>query len=487
MSAAIVTSDVDDGAVVVEKSAEAATAVAEPLCGSADDVDRAGPADAHAVVNITATRPSRQAAARRTIDDALTPRFCRVRPPVHSTAVNHRRLILIFGLLSALFSAGYGVMFTMLDDFRDKYGISPGALGVVVAVGFFSSFFAQVLIAPRADRGHARQLVYLGMLFNVAGLVAMAFGTNVAVLILARVVMGIGAGMAQPAVRRIVILADPNHLGQNIGRLLAADVAGFAAGPAVSAVLVSPFGIAAPFLVIAAATVACLPIITRIKVTETAAADQPKTRFAFDLLRSRPYVGAVCLGAAVFLMVGTFDALWVLVLSDLHTSDVIANLGITLFALPLIFLGPFGGRLAQRVGPIRLGSIGLLIGAGFMFSYGQLPSGIAMFTVSMFHALNDGITVSSSGVAVGLVAPHDRQAGAQGLLGGVQTLIGGIAAITAGALYQGAGRAVAYSVCAASMVVLVVLGIACVGPKWSAIPDADPVTPDDDAHLATIA
>jgi MFS family permease len=185
-------------------------------------------------------------------------------------------------------------------------------------------------------------------------------------------------------------------------------------------------------------------------------------------------------------MVGTFDALWVLVLSDLHTSDVIANLGITLFALPLIFLGPFGGRLAQRIGPIRLGSIGLLIGAGFMFSYGQLPSGIAMFTVSMFHALNDGITVSSSGVAVGLVAPHDRQAGAQGLLGGVQTLIGGIAAITAGALYQGAGRAVAYSVCAAAMVVLVVVGIACVGPKWSAKPDVDHTTPDDDTHLATI-
>ena len=162
-------------------------------------------------------------------------------------------------------------------------------------------------------------------------------------------------------------------------------------------------------------------------------------------------------------MIGTFDALWVLVLSDLNTSDVIANLGITLFALPLIFLGPFGGRLAQRVGPIRLGSLGLLLGAFFMFLYGQLPSGIAIFAVSMFHALNDGVTVSSSGVAVGLVAPHDRQAGAQGLLGGVQTLVGGIAAIVAGALYQSAGRGVAYTVCAVSMVVLVVAAIVCAG------------------------
>ena len=56
--------------------------------------------------------------------------------------------------------------------------------------------------------------------------------------------MGLGAGMAMPAIRRIVILADPEHLGHNVGLLLAADVAGFAVGPAISAVLVGPFGIA---------------------------------------------------------------------------------------------------------------------------------------------------------------------------------------------------------------------------------------------------
>jgi MFS family permease len=364
--------------------------------------------------------------------------------------VQHRRLLITFGLLSALFSAGYGVMFTMLDDFRDSYGISASALGLIVAVGFFSSFFAQVFLAPRADRGHARQLVYLGMLFNVAGLVGMAFGHNATLLMLARIVMGIGAGMAAPAIRRIVILADPDHLGQNIGRILAADVAGFAAGPAISALLTKPFGIAAPFLVLAIASIACLPVITRIRVDETDAADRPTTRFAFDLLRSRPYVGAISLGAAVFLMVGTFDALWVLVLSDLNTSDLIANLGITLFAVPLAVLGPFGGRLAQRLGPFRVGSVGLLVGAAMMFSYGRLPSGIAMFSVAMFHAVNDGITVSASGVAVGLVAPADRQAGAQGLMGGVQTLAGGLAAIVASSLYQSSGRATAYTTCAVS-------------------------------------
>jgi MFS family permease len=383
--------------------------------------------------------------------------------------VSNRRLVLAFGVITGLFAAGYGVMFTVLDDFRDTYGIAGGSLGLIVAAGFFASFAAQVFFGPLADRGHARRLVVIGMIVEVVGLVAMAVGRDVVVLLLARIVMGLGAGVAQPAVRRIVIMADPEHLGTNIGRLLAADVAGFTVGPALSAVLVGPLGIAAPFLVIAVATTAFIPVIARVSANVEAPApgtpdhEQPAARFAFDLLRQRAYVGALCFGAAVFLMIGTFDSLWVLVLDDLHTSDWIANLGIILFAIPLMLLGSVGGRLAQRVGPFRTGTVGLLLGSMFIFAYGQLPTGMAMFALSMFHAVSDGLTVSSSGVAVGQVAPAQRQAGAQGLLGGVQTLVGGLAALVAGRLYQGYGRGTAYGAASIAMIVLVIAGLVCVG------------------------
>ncbi len=387
--------------------------------------------------------------------------------------MHSRRLVLTFGVLTGLFASGYGVMFTLLDDFRDEFGISEQALGLIVAVGFFSAFFAQIFFAPMADRGHARKLVYIGMLLNLIGLVGMAFGTSVVILASARIVMGLGAGIAVPSIRRIVILADPDNLGNNIGKLLAADVAGFALGPAISALLVGPFGIPAPFLVIAVASLAVLPIIARVRVDEAPEDERTQARFAFDLLKSRPYVGALCFGSAVFLMIGTFDALWVLVLDDLNTSDWIANLGITLFALPLIVFGSAGGRLAQRVGPFRLGTIGLVLGSMFIFSYGQLQTGGAMFAVSMLHALSDAATVSSSGVAVGMVAPNDRQAGAQGMLGGAQTLVGGIAALVAGALYESHGRGTAYTVCAVMMLVLVGIGLACAGPTWIRRPVVD--------------
>ena len=170
------------------------------------------------------------------------------------------------------------------------------------------------------------------------------------------------------------------------------------------------------------------------------------------------------LGGAVWLMIGSFDALWSLALDDLDADEWLANLGITLFALPLVVLGAIGGRLAQRVGPFRVGSVGLLMGAGFMALYGFMPTAGAMFAVAMVHSLSDGLTVSATGVAVGLVVPPERQAGAQGVLGGIQTLIAGITAPIIGVLYEHSGRALAYSVAAISMVVLIGAGMLLAGP-----------------------
>jgi len=389
-----------------------------------------------------------------------------------------RSRVLTFGLLTSVMASGYGVMFTVLDDFRSAYGISESRLGLIVGIGFISSFLAQVLLAPIADRGHARRLVVIGLGVNVVGLLWLAFGDSLSLLLLGRFVSGLGLGMVFPAIRRIVILGDRERLGRNLGLLLACDVAGFAAGPAVSALLVGPFGLAAPFLLIAAASLCCLPVVMRVRVIESVEA--PRARMAFDLLANRAYVAALCMGAAVYIMIGTFDALWAVVLDDMQASEWVANLGITLFVLPLIVLGPIGGRLAQRVGPFRVGPIGLVAAAGFMALYGVMPSGLWMLAVALAHSVTDGLTVSSTSVAVGMVTPDDRHAGAQGLVGGIQTLLAGMVAVLAGFLYEYFGRVVAYGTATAIMLALVVAAVVLSSearrrPGRTA-PGADPAT-----------
>jgi MFS family permease len=374
-------------------------------------------------------------------------------------------LFVAFGGLMASLAAGYGVLFTIVDDYRDEYGISETAIGAVIGIGFIAAFLSQLVIAPLADRGHARKVVLFGVGINVVGLLLMGFSTTLTPILVGRFISGIGIGAAIPAARRIVILADPNHLGQNLGRLLAADVFGFAMGPAISAALVGPFGIPAPFVVVAVATVVMLPFVARVAVTESG--PTAHRRLAVDLLRIRPFAGAVVLGAAVFVMIGSFDALWALVHDDLGTTKWLANLGITLFALPLIVLGPIGGRWAQVYGPFRVAVIGLVGGAVFMTLYGLMPTGGWIFAVAMVHAVSDGFTVSSTGVAVGMTVPEDRQAGAQGVLGGAQALAAGVMAVVTGTLYDVFGRSIAYAACGAVMLVLVGVGAWLARSAWS--------------------
>lgn len=386
-----------------------------------------------------------------------------------------KRLILTLQLATAILATSYGVMFTMLDDYRNEYGIAESGLGFVVAVGFFASFISQVLIAPLADRGRAKQLLVLGFVLTVLGCLGMGFGTTLTTLLISRIIMGIGAGMALPALRRIVIVADPDNLGTNMGRLLSVDVAGFAVGPIISALTVGALGIAAPFLVIALGVVGVAAALSRVAIPETAREDRPVERFAFDLLKIPPVAGAVMIGLALFLMIGTFDSLWAIMMDDFEAPTWVANAGVSLFALPMVILGPLGGRLAQRVGPYKVGAIGMLNGALFMSLYGILPGPSLIFVVFLLHTINDGLSVTSAGIAVGIAAPAERQAGAQGLLGGLQTLMGGIAASLAGWTYDSQGRATAFFATALVMVALVVTGLILAGPqRWtSGIPRLD--------------
>ena len=370
----------------------------------------------------------------------------------------------VFGALSASLAAGYGVLFTLVGDYRDDYGISETAIGVIIGSGFLAGFVSQIFIAPLADRGLARRLILIGVCANIAGLLLMGFGESLVLILSGRIISGLGIGTALPAIRRIVILSDPDNLGEGLGRLLSSDVFGFALGPAISAVLAEPFGLAAPFIVVSALTAICIPFALSVEVEEKV--DLSGQRLALDLLKSRVVLGAVILGAAVFMMIGAFDALWDLVHEDLETRTWMANLGITFFAIPLVILGPLSGRLAQRLGPFRIGGPGLLIGALFMFLYGQLPSGTWIFGVAMIHALFDGFTISSSGVAVAMAVPEERQAGAQGVIGAAQALTAGITAIIIGGVYEVEGRAAAYTTAAVGMVVLISVAMWLARDYW---------------------
>ena len=363
-------------------------------------------------------------------------------------------------------AAGYGVMFTMLDDWRREYGIQETGLSMIIAIGFFTSFVAQLTIAPLADKGHARKLLSLGMLANAVGAVVMAFGESLPTFLLGRFVMGLGAGIAIPAIKRIVIVSDPENIGRNLGRGVSIEVAGFAIGPVISALTVDAFNLAAPFIIITALTMVFGIIISQLNISETAVEDRTDERFALDLLKLRPVLGSILVGLALYVMIGVYDSLWVIMMDDLQAPNWVGNAGVALFGLPWIFFGTLGGKIAQRHGPLRVSAFGLAMGALYMTSYGFLSMPYLMLGIGLSQSILDSLTVTGTGIAVAQATPPERQAGASGLLGGMQTLTGGVSAVAAGVLYEHFGQAFAFSATGIVMALLVTVGCVLAGKQW---------------------
>ena len=363
-------------------------------------------------------------------------------------------------------AAGYGVMFTMLDDWRSEYGIQETGLSMIIAIGFFTSFVAQLTIAPLADKGHARKLLSLGMLANAVGAVIMALGESLPAFLLGRFVMGLGAGIAIPAIKRIVIVSDRENIGRNLGRGVSIEVAGFAIGPVIAALTVDTFNLAAPFIIITVLTMIFGIIISRLNISETAVEDQTDERFALDLLKLRPVLGSILVGLALYVMIGVYDSLWVIMMDDLQAPNWVGNAGVALFGLPWIIFGTLGGKIAQRHGPLRVSAFGLGLGALYMTSYGFLSMPYLMLGIGLSQSILDSLTVTGIGIAVAQATPTERQAGASGLLGGMQTLTGGISAVAAGAMYENFGQKFAFTATGLAMAILVGLGCFLVGKKW---------------------
>jgi len=380
--------------------------------------------------------------------------------------VHTRRLILTLQFAMGVLAAGYGVMFTMLDDWRSEFGIQETGLSMIIAVGFFTSFVAQLTIAPLADKGHARKLLSLGMLANALGAVIMALGESLPAFLLGRFVMGLGAGIAIPAIKRIVIVSDRENIGRNLGRGVSIEVAGFAIGPVIAALTVDTFNLAAPFIIITVLTMIFGIIISQLNISETAVEDQTNERFALDLLNLRPVLGSILVGLALYVMIGVYDSLWVIMMDDLQAPNWVGNAGVALFGLPWIIFGTLGGKIAQRHGPLRVSAFGLALGALYMTSYGFLSMPYLMLGIGLSQSILDSLTVTGIGIAVAQATPTERQAGASGLLGGMQTLTGGISAVAAGAMYENFGQKFAFTATGLAMAILVGLGCFLVGKKW---------------------
>jgi DHA1 family multidrug resistance protein-like MFS transporter len=357
-------------------------------------------------------------------------------------------------IVTALMSIGYGIVFTLLADIRDKFNFSDGDVGLIAFAGFASGFASQIFLSRFADRGRTALMVRTGIGIAAASMLWMVFATDLWQWVGGRLLFGLGTGMVAPAIRRVVIARDSARVGANLGRQTAFDVGGFVLGPLIAAVLAQLINLRAPFLLLFVTYVGVFLLIGRINLSS---GPQNTTNRALRVLIAQPAMqSALASAIAFYLTIGMFEAIWAILLRDLEAPTWLIGVTLSTFTLPMIFFASRGGALAQSRGPIRILTISITVAAACTFVYGIAPLWLVI-VVSGVHASADAFTMPGNQVAVAMSTPSDQLATGQGLLGATGLAVAGLAALGGAALYGGFGRFTVFTTTSALMMVFVVI------------------------------
>ena len=273
--------------------------------------------------------------------------------------------------------------------------------------------------------------------------------------VLARVLLGLGSGVVSPAIRRLVIVRDPERVGANLGQQMAFDMAGFVLGPLVTAVLAEVLGVRVPFWVLAGLFAVVLVHAWRLDLDS--GAEPVQKRVVRGLLALRPMQSALAASVAFYVTIGVFEAVWAVLLRDRGADTWLIGLTLSLFTVPMIFLAPLGGRAAQSRGPLPVVMVSITVAAACSLSYGFAPLWL-LLAVSLVHAFADSFTMPANQVAVAMAAGPQQAAAGQGLLGASGLAVAGAVGLIAGAVYETAGRATLFV--STAVVMLVALAVA---------------------------
>ena len=164
----------------------------------------------------------------------------------------------------------------------------------------------------------------------------------------------------------------------------------------------------------------------------------------FEYFRSRSFVGANTVAFIVtFAMLAMFFFLALYMQNILHYSPLEAGIRFLPATLVIIVTAPIAGRLADRIGPRPLMTVGLALAAFALFLQSQITihTGYGqLLPAFMIMGLGMGLTMSPMSTAAMNSVTQDKAGAASGILSMFRMVGGtfGVAAI--GALFQSLAR-----------------------------------------------
>ncbi len=382
---------------------------------------------------------------------------------------------------------------TMIVPLLPFYATELGASATVVGLLVSAFSVAQLVVAPVwgsfSDRYGRRPAILAGLLLTSCAYVIFAFAGSVLVLLLSRLVQGLGGGTIGVVQAYVADASPPEERTKSLGWLSAVTSLGAVAGPAFGSVMISVGGRAAPGIGAAALALLVAGFAARFLVESYqprpagshAAPSSTSPRQAIGRVLSHWYEPAsrliwiYTIGIGAFY--GTIQVVPLLLMNRLDVTE--RNIGYF-----VMYLGGMGvvvrslllGRMVELLGEARLSRLGLVLLAMGLGCTGLAKHGGILLLGFTLMPLGTAFLFPCVSGLLSRVVPGNQR----GLYMGVQHTFGGVSRVlfpvAAGILMDRLGVGVPFWI--AGLLVLATLPFA-----WGL---ADSLPPESPASVAVL-
>ncbi len=331
------------------------------------------------------------------------------------TGVPRAAWVLLIG--NAVDNLGLGLFFPILPLFVERRGGTAALVGVIGAAGLLGNLVMQAPGGWLADRWNRRLIVIVSIAVYGMAFLLYLLPLPVNTLIAVRFLHAAAGGFYMPAARALLADLTPIEMRATVfGHWQGSSMGGFVLGPLVGGALATirldlVFICAALSCLAGAALLVSLP--RRIRTVEPAT-----TESVLGALPRRLLVLLLpAIGAAVGwqYMGGVYGAMWVLYMTELGASPLVAGLSVSVYSVPIVLFSGAAGRLGDRYGIRLMVATTLLFSAIFAISYAFTRSIPVVTALGFFEAVCTLGGMPALLAEISRVVPANQQGRAQGL------------------------------------------------------------------------
>ena len=331
---------------------------------------------------------------------------------------------------------GLAMVIPLLPFYATKLGASATIVGVLIAAFSIAQLASAPLWGRFSDRYGRRPALLAGLLVSAVAYVIFAYASTLWLLLLSRVVQGLGGGTIGVVQAYVADASDPNDRAKSLGWLSAATSLGAVVGPAIGSALIH-WGRHAPGI---ASAIFCVGVSafawnylreSRQEMTVTSEHSVPQTSAgAVWSVIARPkepaqrliWIYAIAIGA----FYGTAPTLPLLLANRLPINE--GNVGYF-----VMYLGGMGvvvragilGRMIEWLGEARLTRLGLVLLAFGLAAVAAVHSYLTLLIALTLMPLGTAFVFPCVTAMLSRVVPNRHR----GLYMGVQHTFGGVSRV----------------------------------------------------------